>query len=811
MYLETLLRLTQTMRTYSEYERAIEFAQKVLAADPANERAHQHLMFCYLASGDRSAALRQYEVCARLLDQELAVEPLPETTALYHWIKQAPVERPTTEALITNLPIPVSSFIGREREMAELKTMVKDAPAKDSGGERKHPSSLRLLTLTGPGGSGKTRLAIQVATDLIDAFTDGVWWVELAPLMDGAHVPQALAKTLGVREVPGEPLITTLIAFLRPRDLLLVLDNCEHLIEACAPLAHELLSQCPQLKILATSRETLGIAGEHIFPVPTLAVPRRDSMSLANLVMQFAGIRLFVERAHAVQPNFALTEQNALFVSHICLSLDGIPLALELAAARVKVLSIEEIAARLDDRFNLLTMGSRIAAPRHQTLRAVLDWGYDLLSDPERMLFQQLSVFAGGFTLEAAEHVTSDTRRAKRDENRTSTLDILSRSVDKSLVVVTLQGEKARYSMLETIREFAREKLGATGETAGARDRHFDYFLTMVQQAEPKLFDMDSSMHWVEAEIDNLRAALAWALEPDLSGILPEQRSERGLELLLHVWPLWLYRGYSAEGSEWLNQLLAAHTAPTHARARAFLLATDFARYRGDYTKEAILANQALALARELGDKKQIAGSIMELGLVERDFHRYPQAVSFLNEAISLFQALDENLWVYRTSFQLAETHMANGDLKAAKPLWTQGLDWFRQQGDRGHTAWGLEGLGNIARLEGQLQQAAALYRQSLNLKVEVLDKWHIAFSFEALAQLAATQQQFERAAVLWGAAEQLRATLNMSLDPSRRNIYTSLIPNARDQLGAEAFEAAWAQGRALPLEQAIAFALDNP
>jgi non-specific serine/threonine protein kinase len=241
------------------------------------------------------------------------------------------------------------------------------------------------------------------------------------------------------------------------------------------------------------------------------------------------------------------------------------------------------------------------------------------------------------------------------------------------------------------------------------------------------------------------------------------------------------------------------------------LLATDFARYRGDYTKEAILANQALALARELGDKKQIAGSIMELGLVERDFHRYPQAVSFLNEAISLFQALDENLWVYRTSFQLAETHMANGDLKAAKPLWTQGLDWFRQQGDRGHTAWGLEGLGNIARLEGQLQQAAALYRQSLNLKVEVLDKWHIAFSFEALAQLAATQQQFERAAVLWGAAEQLRATLNMSLDPSRRNIYTSLIPNARDQLGAEAFEAAWAQGRALPLEQAIAFALDNP
>jgi tetratricopeptide (TPR) repeat protein len=244
------------------------------------------------------------------------------------------------------------------------------------------------------------------------------------------------------------------------------------------------------------------------------------------------------------------------------------------------------------------------------------------------------------------------------------------------------------------------------------------------------------------------------------------------------------------------------------------LLAADFARYRGDHTAEATFVNQALALARALGDRKRIAWALMEMGLVERDFHRYSQATSFLSEAISLFQALDENLWANRTIFMLAETHMANGDIDAARPLWTEGLDWFHQQGDQAHMAWGLEGLGNIARLEGQLKQAAALYTESLKLKLEVKDKFAIAFSFEALAQLAATQQQFERAAGLWGVAEQLRATLKMSLDPSRRNLYTSLIPTTRDQLGAEAFAAAWAEGRAKTLEQAIAEALalsDDP
>ncbi|HEX6269551.1 MAG TPA: BTAD domain-containing putative transcriptional regulator, partial [Anaerolineales bacterium] len=390
LYVEALLRLTQQMRARSEYQRALEYAQQVLASDTANERAHQHLMFCYVALGDRSAALRQYEACLRALREELAVEPSPTTKSLHQWIQQAPIGKPSLEAAITNVPIPLTSFVGRQHELAEVKKLLGTA---------------RLLTLTGPGGSGKTRLANQVAIDLVDAFRDGVWWVDLAALMDETLVSRTVAKTLGVSEAWNQPLNGMLINFLRSRHLLLVLDNCEHLSAECARLAGRLLSACPHLTILATSREALGLTGEYVWYVSRLSIPDPERAFQADQVMQYESARLFVERAVAVNPNFQLTEANALPVAQVCRRLDGMPLALELAAARVKVLPVQEMAARLDDRFGLLTGGSRTALPRHQTLRAAIDWSYDLLSEEERALFRRLSVFAGGWTLAAAEAV----------------------------------------------------------------------------------------------------------------------------------------------------------------------------------------------------------------------------------------------------------------------------------------------------------------------------------------------------------------------------------------------------------------------
>jgi predicted ATPase len=367
-------------------------------------------MFAHLASGNRTAALKQYEECRRALETELAVAPMQETTALYEWIRQAAPEGKPLEPKLTNLPIPVSSFIGRKGETAEIKQVL---------------ASHRLVTLTGAGGSGKTRLAIQVATDLVDKYRDGVWWVELAPLMDESSVPHVVARTLGVREAATQPLDDTIAEYISARQMLLILDNCEHLVAGCARLVDVLLQRCPNLTILATSREGLGIAGEVTWLVPLLSLP--DTQDVVRLFQDYEAIRLFTERARAAKSDFELTEGNALAVAQICRRLDGIPLAIELAAARVKVLGVEEIAGRLDDRFNLLTTGSRSALPRQQTLRALIDWSHDLLSVEEKVLFRRLAVFHGGRTLEAVEEVCGS-----EAIEREQVLDVMARLIDKS-------------------------------------------------------------------------------------------------------------------------------------------------------------------------------------------------------------------------------------------------------------------------------------------------------------------------------------------------------------------------------------------
>jgi DNA-binding SARP family transcriptional activator len=374
LYQDALLRLIQQLRVRGEYAGAIKLSEQLLAYEPANEPAHQHLMFCYLAIGERHKALKQYESCLRLLQEELGVEPQPETVALYQRLKKSAPSASAPELLWTNLPNPLTSFVGREPQVAEIKDLLQT-------------STTRLLTLVGSGGSGKTRLALQVARQVAKLFEAGVWWVELAPVADPAFVPQAVAKVLSIRESSGQSFLESLISYLRSRQLLLVLDNCEHLIIACAQLAEALLQACPQLQILATSRETLGVTGEYLWPVPSLAVPEPSLPLGVDELKSYEAIQLFMERAKAIRPDFKLTPQNGPTVAQICRRLDGIPLALELAAARIKVLPPEQIAARLDNRFNLLTGGNRAALPRQQTLRATMDWSYELLEAEEQLLF----------------------------------------------------------------------------------------------------------------------------------------------------------------------------------------------------------------------------------------------------------------------------------------------------------------------------------------------------------------------------------------------------------------------------------------
>ena len=691
------------------------------------------------------------------------------------------------ESIPSNLPIQLTTFIGRQAEMRELTELLAVT------------SPRRLVTLTGPGGMGKTRLALQTAIGLLQRYPDGIWFIDLSSLSSPELIPQTVASALGIDDKGGRPVEQNLIELLRLRYLLIVLDNCEHLIQAAAQFVEKLLRACAGVQILATSREPLQVPGEVNFRVPPLSMPEDQETGSRN-VMRHEAAQLFIERAVNVESTFRVTEANAPMIARICRQLDGMPLAIELAAARTALLSLSQIETRLRDRFRLLT-GGQTTLPRHQTLRATLEWSHELLSEAEKILFRRLSVFMGGWTLEAANFVGANDGH--------DVLDPLAQLINKSLVVTERQPDaEIRYNMLETIREYGREELNTAGETALIRARHFKYFLGMVQREESNLFAAESSIDQTEVEIDNLRAGLTWALETDSEGSYSEERTGWALELMTDVWPLWLSRGYISEGNEWMKRLLAVHTAPSPARARALTLAADFARYHGNYTGQVVLIQEALALARQLGDKQRIAWALMEMGLVERDLRQYSKAIPLLSESLALFRSLDQNLWVYRTCFLLAETYISDENPEAARPLWENGLELSRVENDKWHIAWGLEGVGHLERLEGHFEKARQLYTESLHLKVSVMDKAGITYGIEAFAQLAASQNQFQRAVVLWGAGEKLHQALNLLLPPSREKIYTSLMFEARSQLSEAEFEAAWADGQAMNMQQAIKYAL---
>jgi predicted ATPase/class 3 adenylate cyclase len=624
-----------------------------------------------------------------------------------------------------NLPTQTTTFIGRERELAAAVERLQ---------------TTRLLTLTGPGGSGKTRLALHLAADLLERFPDGVWLVELAPVTDPASVAPTVAAVAHIGERPGSSALETITEWLRSRRALLVQDNCEHLIAACADLADTLLRSCPMVTIIATSREGLNVPGEALMPVPSLRLPDGDKLPPLDELREYEAISLFVARCRAFQPGFALTDENAADVVRICRRLDGVPLALELAAARVRVLSVAQVAKRLDDRFRLLTGGGRNAVARQQTLRGLIDWSYDLLTETERLLLRRLSIFVGGSTLEAAEAVCGG-----EGIEREAVLELLAHLVDKSLVVMVDRGGAARYAMLETIREYAREKLVDSGEADALRRRHFEHFFQFAL-SRPPWSPLGPSAADYGIEYENLRAALEWiAAEPD--------SSEQCLLLASSMRGPAAVRGRASELMQLLTSALA-HSDPaarTLGRARALIGAAYFSAIEGDTKKVAPFADEAIQLYRELGAKQELAWALIGVARWNPDPDTAARAMS---ESRALLEELGDLRGVAALLFFTGDAALERGDYEVARARLTEGLGMSRQLGEFPQP---LVSLGRLACVEGDYALARALVEESLALRQrpEFYNAWMEAIALISLGEIdrcegepARGAPSFERALV---------------------------------------------------------------
>jgi predicted ATPase/DNA-binding SARP family transcriptional activator len=790
LFLDTLLQLTEQMRSQSEYGKTIEYARKVITFDPANERAHQHIMFCHAATGDRNAALKQYEECQRILAEELGVEPAAETTALYDWAKQSSPAKPL-EARITNLPISLTAFIGRKRELTEIKQRL---------------SSTRLLTLTGPGGSGKTRLALQIGTELLDTFKDGVWWVDLTALTDTSLVSYSIAKSLGVHEIANQPLEETLAHFLHAKNLLLILDNCEHLIEPCAHIVHFLSGRCSQLTILATSREFLNVAGEQTWQVPTLSLPDPQKISLIDLLLEYEGIRLFDERARTANTSFTLTEQNASFIAQICSRLDGIPLAIELAAARIKLLTPEQIADRLDDRFCLLTNGSRTVPPRHQTLQAVMDWSYGLLNDKEQRLFRSLAVFAGSWGLDATEAICSANGHLEKSE----ILGLLSNLVDKSLVVREGdQNGKSRYRMLETIRQYALETLSRSGESHEVQKHHLDYYLNVVESAKPHLgfFMTDREMlAWLGVFVpdhDNLRAAIRFC-EANPSHV------EAGLKMAGDLHWDFLISNRLSEGRDWINKLqVKKSTVSAPVQAQACLTSGFLACWQGDFTSARPNLEASLKFFEEINNKSGIAFSLHGLGFAANGLGDHAEAGQCFGRCLQIAKEIDDR-WLTSIALHfIAIGTSFQGNYELARSQFEECIKLMQDgHGTTQGVAFSEFHLGRIARIYGDFESSFAHHKTGLELFMNMGDLRGIGYSLFGFACLAQAEEDPQRAGKLFGAMDLIRENLGTFLEAALQIEYEHTRSAVQEMLGEEQFTAMWTEGHGLPLERAVHFAL---
>jgi non-specific serine/threonine protein kinase len=725
-----------------------------------------------------------------------------------------------------NLPQQLTSFIGRENEIAQIKELL---------------GTTRLLTFFGAGGCGKTRLAMQLAGDLLESYSDGIWLVELAALAEPGLVPQTVANVLGLKEQPGENLTQTIIEHLASRHLLLVLDNAEHLLAACAEFADVALRRCAQLIILVTSRERLAISGELTYRVPSLSVPDPKLNATPQELSAYESARLFIERARLQRPDFAVTAQNAPALASVCRRLDGIPLAIELAAPRVRSMSVEELNRGLDQRFGLLTGGSRTALPRQRTLRSMIDWSYDLLSDAEQALLCRVSVFSGGWTLEAAGQVCIG-----EGVDKMQALDLLTSLADKNLVVADEQDGPTRYRLLETVRHYALERLREHDEEARWRSRHLAYFLALAEEAEPLLHGSEQQAWFdrLEAEHDNLRSALSWssAADGDVTG---------GLRLAGAISWFWLVRGYLAEGRGWLSPLLAAAPEDQDAAARARALRGagrlavhqgdhsaakalrqeglaiwkrlghregivqslaslgTIAQMQGDYAAAQALFKEALAMRRELGDRHGILRSLISLGHSAVEQGNYADARVLLEEGLAISRELNDWLEIGETLYHLGTLAYFQGDYLAANARLEESLAVRRERGFRDGIASALAALGLVAHDKGDYPNAQTLLKEALAIQWELGERRTISESLEAFAAVTFALTGPEPAARIWGRVERLREEIGAPITPAQRPWYDRHVAAARAALGdGVAFDRAWQEGRAMNLERIVRYSL---
>ena len=746
----------------------------------------------------------------------------------------------------SNLPAQLTSFIGREDEIAELTARVQ---------------TTRLLTLIGAGGVGKTRLAIEVGCAVFDAFADGVWWVELAAVREGERVPQLVVKALGIDEAQQSSPLETLLNYLREKHALLVLDNCEHLIAACAHLAETVLSHCPRVQILTTSRETLNISGEIVWRVPSMSLPNiaehDDETSLPTRLLQSESARLFVERARAIRHDFALTPATARAVANICRRLDGIPLAIELADARLKTLTVEQIDLRLANRFGLLTTGSRTALPRQQTLRATIDWSYELLPNPERVLLRRLSIFSGGWTLEAAEAVC-----AGGDVELAQVLDLLTHLVDKSLLFILSHEGETRFSMLETVREYAREKLMEAGEFEMTSDLHLRFYRKLAEADGKRLRGEGQlvAFRQLEAEYANLRVAFTWGL-----GQAANEWGHQlnGLRLAASLWHFWNMRGDYLEGYGWLQEaiekidVLNSSEAETRVdtnvltelqslKATALFGQGMLIWFRSTQVQGLELFEECAALSRQLGDWAMLtyariwigywdarAGNIVKSlpewdacqtyflsvgdewgvawvfamkGFVYRMYGDYSNARPNTEQSAEIRYKLGDR-WAWSISIgMLGYIAAAQGDYATARAKFELHLAFGREYGFKWHIMFSLLALGHIECIEGNLESAIAIFKELHSLGPQMGIIHDQDESLVGLACVAAAKGHTVRAVRLFSASN-ARATVVNATAYAERFITDgtqALIDNLHAEMGETAFEAAWAAGQAMTLEQAV-------
>jgi predicted ATPase len=690
----------------------------------------------------------------------------------------------TLDARPNNLPRQLTSFIGREKEMAEVKRLL---------------SAAYLVTLTGSGGAGKTRLALQVAADVVDGYPDGVWLAEFAPITDPVLVPKTVATAMNVSEQPGRDITEALVDALRPKSLLLVLDNCEHLLVACADFAALLLRACPGVRILATSREVLGVPGETVWRIPSLSVPDLRHLPPSEELIFYDAVRLFVDRAVATTSKFTLTSENAVAVAQVCQRLDGIPLAIELAAARVKVLAVEQIAARLDDRFRLLTGGARAVPPRQQTLQATIDWSYDLLSETERALLRRLAVFAGGWTLEAAESVCTGV-----SVEAAAILDLLTSLVDKSLVLAETQRGEARYRLLETVRQYGWDRLVESGEGNAARTRHRHWYLALAERAEPQLRGPEQEI-WIErleTELDNFRAALEWSLSE-------ERRTDAGMRLAAALWMFWRTRDYHSEGTRWLERTLAHdESASSSVRAHAARAAASLARAQGRYERATALAEESLTLFRQLGDKLGMARALITLTATAASQGDLEKAKNLIAEGLPYSLDAGDKSEIASALNQSGEVARSRGDYDAARSFYEKSLTISRDVGGQRAIAAVLRNLAAVKLVQSDYRRGETLLRELLSICRELKHREGMIVDFIGFAGVAIARGQQNRAARILGATDVLLGTLGLRLDHSDQVEYNRYVDAARTALGDATFATAWDAGRAMTLEQAIEYAL---